>query len=53
MSGEFDRFLKEHGTQRQHTTTHTPEQNGVVERANRDVGEGIKIAVKTQTPTRE
>jgi transposase InsO family protein len=42
MSGEFDRFLKEHGTQRQHTTTQTPEQSRVVERANRDIGEGIK-----------
>jgi len=35
MLGEFDRFLKEHGTQRQYTTTQTPEQNGVVEHANR------------------
>jgi hypothetical protein len=34
--------LKEHGTQRQHTTTQTPEQSRVVERANRDIGEGIK-----------
>jgi transposase InsO family protein len=42
MSNEFDRFLKEHGTLRQHTTTQTPQQNGVVERANSDIGEGIK-----------
>jgi transposase InsO family protein len=65
MSNEFDRFLKELGTRRQHTMTQTPQQNGIVERANRDIGEGIKamlsqsglptpsVAVKTLTPTRE
>ena len=50
MSGEFDRFLKEHGTQRQHTTTQTPEQNGVVEHANRDIGEGIKAMLQSGVP---
>jgi hypothetical protein len=41
MSTQFDLFMKAHGIQRQHTVRATPQQNGVVERANRDLGEGI------------
>ena len=41
MSNQFDAYLKSSGIQRQHTTRATPQQNGVAERANRDIGEGV------------
>jgi transposase InsO family protein len=42
MSKDMDTFLKEHGIMREHTTTATPQQNGVAERSNRIFDEGIK-----------
>jgi hypothetical protein len=41
MSKEMDDFLKAHGIAREHTTTATPQQNGVAERSNRIFDEGI------------
>jgi hypothetical protein len=41
MGKEMDNFLKEHGIMREHTTTATPQQNGVAERSNRIFDEGI------------
>ncbi len=41
MSGEFEAFCTEHGIQRQHTVRNRPQQNGVAERANRTMEEGI------------
>ena len=37
LSKKFDRYLADHGIQRQLTTAHTPSQNGVAERKNRSV----------------
>src|SRR6266702_3595397 len=41
MSGEFEAFCTEHGIQRQHTVRNRPQQNGVAERANRTIEEGV------------
>ena len=41
MSKEMENFLKSHGIAREHTTTATPQQNGVAERSNRIFDEGI------------
>ncbi len=41
MSKEFDMFCIDHGIQRQHTVRNRPQQNGVAERANRTIEEGI------------
>src|SRR6266568_4582288 len=41
MSGEFEAFCTEHGIQRQHTVRNRPQQNGVAERANRTMEEGV------------
>jgi len=41
MGREMDDFLKAHGIAREHTTTATPQQNGVAERSNRIFDEGI------------
>ena len=41
MSGAFDSFLVEAGIQREHTIRDTPQQNGVAERMNRSISEGI------------
>src|SRR6266850_2477365 len=41
MSREFDTFCIDHGIQRQHTVRNRPQQNGVAERANRTMEEGI------------
>ena len=46
LGGEFaglklDQWCKDNGVQRQHTTRNTPQQNGVTEHANRDVGEAL------------
>ena len=41
MSEEFETFLATHGIARQHTLRDEPHQNGVAERANRTLVEGI------------
>src|SRR5260370_28423247 len=41
MSREFEAFCIDHGIQRQHTVRNRPQQNGVAERANRTIEEGI------------
>src|SRR6266702_3363115 len=41
MSGKFEAFCTEHGIQRQHTVRNQPRQNGVAERANRMIEEGV------------
>jgi hypothetical protein len=38
---EFDEFCAEHGIQRQHSVRARPQQNGVAERANRTMEQGI------------
>ncbi len=39
LSGEFESFLKEKGINHQLTTSYTPQQNGIAERANRTLVE--------------
>ena len=41
MSREMDDFCAEHGIQRQHSIRARPQQNGVAERANRTMEQGI------------
>ena len=41
MSNEWERFMLEHGIERQHTTRATPQQNGVAECTNRILDEGV------------
>ena len=41
MSREMDDFCAEHGIQRQHSVRARPQQNGVAERANRTMEQGI------------
>ena len=41
MSNEFEAFCIDHGIQRQHTVRNRPQQNGVAERANRTMEEGV------------
>lgn len=41
MSNEFTAYLANHGIQRQHTVRNEPHQNGIAERANRTLAEGI------------
>ena len=41
MSREFEAFCIDHGIQRQHSARNRPQQNGVAERANRTLEEGI------------
>lgn len=41
MSGAFESFLADAGIQREHTIRDTPQQNGVAERLNRSISEGI------------
>ena len=41
MSKEFDEFCTSEGIERQHTVRNRPQQNGVSERANRTMEEGI------------
>ena len=41
MSREFEAVCIDHGIQRQHTVWNRPQQNGVVERANRTIEEGV------------
>ena len=41
MSREFEAFYINRGIQRQHTVRNRPQQNGVAERANRMIEEGV------------
>ena len=41
MSKEFEAFCGEHGIARRHTVRNRPQQNGVAERLNRTLSEGI------------
>jgi len=41
MSREFEAFCIDHGIQRQHTVRNSPQQNGIAERANRTIEEGV------------
>ncbi|THH14262.1 hypothetical protein EUX98_g9630, partial [Antrodiella citrinella] len=41
MSNDMDQYLKEHGIRREHTVRATPQQNGMAERANRTMAEGV------------
>ena len=41
MSREFEAFCIDHGIQRQHSARNRPQQNGVAERANRTIEEGV------------
>src|ERR1700677_4603218 len=41
MSREFEVFCIDHGIQRQHTVRNRPQQNGVAERSNRTMEEGV------------
>jgi len=41
MSKDFEAFCIDHGIQRQHTVRNRPQQNGVAERANRTIEEGV------------
>ena len=43
--GELKWYLISQGTQYQQTTRDTPQQNGISERANRDIGEGMVPAL--------
>ena len=39
--GALKQYLEQQGTRYQQTTRNTPQQNGISERANRDIGEGV------------
>ena len=41
MSNEWEKFMLEHGIERQHTVWATPQQNGVAEHTNRILDEGV------------
>ena len=41
MAGEFDAFCAEHGIERQHSVRNRPQQNGVAERTNRTLADGV------------
>jgi hypothetical protein len=41
MSAEFQKFLDTHGIHHERTIPHTPQMNGVAERVNRTIVEGI------------
>jgi hypothetical protein len=43
--GELKCYLRSQGTQYQQTIRDTPQQNGISERANRDIGEGLVSAL--------
>jgi transposase InsO family protein len=48
ISKAFQRFLKNHGIERQPSTPYTPEQNGVAERANRTIVEMARSMIHAQ-----
>lgn len=41
ISNEWNDFMREHGIERQHTTRNAPQSNGVAERTNRILDEGV------------
>ena len=41
MSEEFNAFCAEHGIERQHSVRNRPQQNGVAERTNRTLADGV------------
>ena len=45
--GDFIKFCKQEGIQRQFTVAHTPQQNGVVERMNRTLLERTRAMLRT------
>ena len=52
MSKEFDTFCIDNGIQRQHTARNRPQQNGVAERGNRTMEEGVvSILFQSGMPT--
>ncbi len=48
LSKKFDNFLDECGIQRQTSAPYTPQQNGVVERANRTIMECTRSMIRAQ-----
>ena len=47
-SKEFESFCKEEGIKRELTTPYNPQQNGVAERKNRTIMEGVKTMIHDQ-----
>jgi Integrase core domain len=45
INDTFDRYLAEHGIARQITPAYTPQHNGVAERSNRTIFEGIRCVL--------
>ena len=41
-NSKFQSFCKEHGIMTHMTTAYTPMQNGIVERANRTIGDAVR-----------
>jgi GAG-pre-integrase domain/Integrase core domain len=51
ISKEFEKFCADEGIMRQHTEPHEPHQNGVAERANRDIAAGATaLLVQAKLP---
>lgn len=48
ISNAFQLFLKKHSIERQPSTTHTPEQNGVAEQVNRTIVEMARSMIHVQ-----
>jgi len=48
VSKKFNAFLAECGIQRQISAPYSPQQNGVVERANRTIMECVRSMILTQ-----
>jgi len=51
MGKEYEKFCVDHGISRQHTEPNEPHQNGVAERANRDIADGATtLLVEAKLP---
>lgn len=48
LSGEFTKFLEDHGIERQLTAAYSPQQNGVSERRNRSLVEMARAMIKAK-----
>ena len=46
INPKFNNFLSEHGISHQTSVPHTPEQNGLAERANRTIVEQVRCMLK-------